>query len=78
MAGRMTVPAPGADNRCPRCAAAFHCGIDDAAPCPCTTLKLDAATLAELRRRFSGCLCLQCLQALASADPSPAAPPPRR
>jgi hypothetical protein len=63
-------------DRCPRCGAAFHCGFADAVPCACTTLKLDRATLAELRGRFSGCLCLRCLQALARADALPASPTP--
>jgi hypothetical protein len=51
---------------CPRCGQPFRCGIADAAPCACTTVKLDAALLAALRQRFSGCLCLPCLQALAA------------
>jgi len=53
------------DITCPRCGSAFHCGIDDTQPCACSTLTLDAATLARLRSSFSGCLCLRCLQALA-------------
>jgi hypothetical protein len=66
-----------ADDRCPRCGRAFHCGMNDAAPCACTTLALDASTLAALRERYAGCLCLACLGELASdtarasgADPS--------
>lgn len=52
------------DDRCPRCGGGFHCGVNDAAPCPCTSLTLDAATQAALRQRYSGCLCLRCLQLL--------------
>ncbi len=62
---------PTAIDRCPSCGAAFHCGIDDTAPCPCTALTLDAATLADLRQRFNGCLCVDCLRRLAER----AAPP---
>jgi hypothetical protein len=54
------------DGTCPRCGEPFRCGIDDAGPCPCTTLKLDAATLAEANRRWHGCLCLRCLGELAA------------
>jgi hypothetical protein len=57
-------------DTCPRCGAAFHCGFDDAEPCACTTLRLDAAKLAELRQRYTGCLCLSCLQAIAETSPS--------
>jgi Cysteine-rich CWC len=67
-------PARAATARCPRCGAAFHCGIDDEAPCACTGITLDAATLADLRRRGGGCLCLRCLQLL--ADEAPVAPVP--
>jgi Cysteine-rich CWC len=56
----------GDDARCPRCGRAFHCGIDDPQPCACTTLRLSAATLADLRQRYRGCLCLTCLGELAS------------
>ncbi|MBI5256645.1 MAG: cysteine-rich CWC family protein [Burkholderiales bacterium] len=59
------VDAPAPDDRCPRCGGGFHCGAQDTAPCPCTTLKLDAPTLAALRQRYTGCLCLRCLGELA-------------
>ena len=56
---------PDASDRCPRCGGSFHCGMNDAEPCACTAVTLDAATLARLRQRYSGCLCLRCLRALA-------------
>ena len=60
-------PTPPSDARCPRCGGGFHCGAGDASPCPCTRVELDAATLAALRERYTGCLCLRCLAALAEA-----------
>ena len=57
-----------AGDRCPRCGGGFHCGANDAAPCACTALKLDAATLAELRARYTGCLCLACLREIAASN----------
>ena len=51
-----------AADRCPRCGAAFHCGIGDAGPCPCTTVTLSAALQQQLRERYQGCLCLHCLR----------------
>lgn len=59
--------APAVD-RCPRCGGSFHCGRDDGAPCACTGMQLDAATLAALRERYTGCLCLRCLAELSPAD----------
>jgi hypothetical protein len=53
------------DERCPRCGGAFHCGMNDAAPCACTGITLDAGLQQQLRERYTGCLCLRCLQALA-------------
>lgn len=53
------------DDRCPRCGGGFHCGVSDAGPCACTTVTLGAELQAQLRRRWSGCLCVGCLAALA-------------
>jgi hypothetical protein len=64
-AGTTAPRAAPDDARCPRCGGDFHCGINDAAPCACTQLRLSEATLSELRSRYHGCLCLRCLQALA-------------
>ena len=62
------------DDRCPRCGGGFHCGVADAAPCPCRTIRLDAATQAALRQRYSGCLCQRCLADLSRAGPGATAP----
>ncbi|HEY6512137.1 MAG TPA: cysteine-rich CWC family protein [Burkholderiaceae bacterium] len=59
------------DARCPRCGGGFHCGMHDPAPCACTTLRLNAVTLSDLRARYHGCLCLRCLQALARHSHAP-------
>jgi hypothetical protein len=56
---------------CTRCGGAFRCGAHDPAPCACTGLRLSADLLADLRQRYSGCLCLDCLRALAEAAPHP-------
>jgi cysteine-rich CWC protein len=61
-----------AESRCPRCGGAFHCGANDATPCACTGVALDAAALAELRARYTGCLCLNCLRELAAENPKDA------
>jgi Cysteine-rich CWC len=61
---------PDVDNRCPRCGGGFHCGFDDAEPCACTALQLEDRALADLRARYTGCLCLACLREIAaSIDP---------
>ena len=52
-------------DRCPRCGGGFQCGRAGPAPCACSTVRLDARTAARLRQRYSGCLCLRCLGALA-------------
>jgi hypothetical protein len=62
-------------DACPRCGAAFHCGVADTAPCPCTMVRLDAGTLAALREQYESCLCLRCLLELQPRAPN-ASPPP--
>ena len=37
-------------------------------PARCAGIALDAATLAQLRQRYSGCLCLACLHSLAAGQ----------
>jgi len=60
---------PPADlDRCPRCGAAFHCGMNDPGPCACTTLTLSPALQARLAAAYRGCLCLRCLAELAAQD----------
>jgi len=68
-----TDPAP---DVCPRCGRGFHCGANDAGPCPCAALELGAGLLRRLRERFTGCLCPGCLTVLArAAAPAPAQEP---
>lgn len=55
-----------ASDRCPRCGSNFHCGANDDAPCACVSLRLEAAALAELRMRYTGCLCPGCLREIAA------------
>ena len=63
-------------DRCPRCGGGFHCGRADASPCACTGLTLSAELHSALRQRYSGCLCLPCLAALAAGAPlAPSGPP---
>jgi hypothetical protein len=61
---------PAASDRCPRCGDGFHCGANDATPCPCAGLAVPADAQARLRTRYTGCLCLRCLaeSALAGRD----------
>jgi hypothetical protein len=56
----------GSNACCPRCGGGFHCGADDAAPCPCNGLTLGPDTTRLLRERYDGCLCLRCLAQLQS------------
>lgn len=54
---------------CPRCSGDFHCGASDPlTPCACKAVALDAPTLAALRERYSGCLCVACLREIQRGD----------
>ncbi len=61
----MAASLPLPEERCPRCGGGFHCGIGDDGPCACTGIALTAALQQQLRERYTGCLCIACLQALA-------------
>jgi hypothetical protein len=66
-----------AEDRCPRCGGVFRCGMKDPGPCPCTAVALTPEDRAELARRYQGCLCVNCLAAVARGEldeKSPAAP----
>ena len=59
---------------CPRCGAAFACGVgaDPATPCFCVGYRLGSERLAELRAKWSDCLCAGCLATLADDPEQPA------
>jgi hypothetical protein len=67
--------SPG-DAHCPRCRAAFHCGMDDGPACWCTGLSMDRQTLAALNARYRGCVCGACLRAVQAG--AAAAPPEQK
>jgi Cysteine-rich CWC len=51
--------------RCPRCGGDFRCdAAEPSTPCACKAVALDAQTLAALRERYAGCLCVACLSAI--------------
>jgi hypothetical protein len=62
----MGVLDASAQDACPRCGKAFHCGVADPAPCPCAGVTLNPELRAELRLQFNGCLCVACLNELQS------------
>ena len=42
------------NHRCPRCGERLRCGADDAAPCDCTRVTLDAAqVVAQLKQQIA-------------------------
>jgi hypothetical protein len=53
---------------CPRCGASFTCGAAGPGPCACAGIALGAALTAQLRQQYAGCLCPDCLRALAAAE----------
>jgi Cysteine-rich CWC len=57
-----------ASERCPRCGGVFRCGAAGPGPCACTMPRLSAELLGHLRDRYTSCLCLSCLRALAQAE----------
>jgi hypothetical protein len=54
---------------CESCGGEFTCGAT-LAGCWCSEVKLSEAALAELRARFKGCLCRECLERFAAHERS--------
>ena len=50
--------------RCEACGRGFTCGAT-LTGCWCSEIKLSDETRAQLRSRYSGCLCRQCLENMA-------------
>jgi Cysteine-rich CWC len=59
---------------CPRRGGPFACGVgaDRATPCFCMSIRLGVERLAELRAKWSDCLCADCLAVLADDPETPA------
>jgi hypothetical protein len=55
----------GCNARCARCGSAFDCGAGDAHPCACATVALSPAHRRAIADRYTDCLCLSCLGAIA-------------
>jgi Cysteine-rich CWC len=73
--------AAAAQKTCPVCGTRFGCMAERGA-CWCQELKLDSQALADLRARFTDCLCPRCLALAADrenrqpdAKNAPEAPP---
>jgi hypothetical protein len=56
----------GCNARCPRCGNGFDCGVADASPCGCRQAPLTDDHRRAIAARYSGCLCLACLTAIAA------------
>lgn len=58
----------GKDNyepkKCESCGREFGCGAN-ADGCWCSALALDSHSISDLKRKFVGCLCPDCLEAVA-------------
>jgi len=54
------------NETCPACGEQFACGAS-LRGCWCAEVKLTDAVRAELRARYSGCLCRACLERLATS-----------
>lgn len=60
------------NETCPACGRRFACGVS-LRGCWCSEIKLTDAVRAELKRRYTGCLCRSCLERVAEKANRPAA-----
>jgi hypothetical protein len=54
-------------SKCEACGNSFTCGAT-LSGCWCTEVKLSEQAQTELRARYQGCLCRECLERFAEAD----------
>lgn len=54
---------------CPRCGAAFECKVNNPMHCQCAHIVLSSDQLEALQARYDDCLCADCLQQVANAEP---------
>ncbi len=47
--------------KCERCKSDFECTRYDIEQCQCNAVKLTAAQLALIKKKYKGCLCANCL-----------------
>jgi hypothetical protein len=59
----IVLPVLRAPSVCEACGGSFTCGAK-LSGCWCSEIKLSDETRAELRSRYSGCLCRECLERL--------------
>jgi hypothetical protein len=60
-------PRSRAASVCEACGGPFTCGVR-LSGCWCAEINLDDDTRAELKRRYSNCLCRQCLEGFAKRE----------
>ncbi|WP_083940552.1 cysteine-rich CWC family protein [Rudanella lutea] len=56
---------PSEPTRCPRCHRPFACRAAAIRTCQCAAVPLTPAQREYIASRYKGCLCAECLQALA-------------
>lgn len=52
------------EKPCPRCNNPFECKVGDVTHCQCYTIKLSDAERDFIARKFSDCLCANCMRDL--------------
>lgn len=58
----LMLPVLRKTQACPACGESFACEISLASGCWCGEIKLSDAARAELRSKYTGCLCRACLE----------------
>lgn len=58
----LMLPVLRRSQACPACGESFACEISLATGCWCGEIKLSEVARAELRSKYTGCLCRACLE----------------
>ena len=55
------------DKDCPRCGIAFECKVGNIAQCQCYSINLNNEEQQYISKKFTDCLCLNCIKVLRAA-----------
>ena len=52
------------EKLCERCRCKFECRADDILNCDCSQIKISGKVIELVRKKYKGCLCVNCLKEL--------------
>lgn len=55
-------------KKCPKCGKQFECKANSIESCECNHIKLSKETLETIAKKYTSCLCFDCLKTIKNAN----------